>query len=128
MAQGSESSSLEDYLRTLYRLADAEGRVHAVDVARALKVSKPSVHRAMSLLADAGYVVADPYSPIVLTETGKSQGQALERRYETIFHFLVSELGVAEDVAAEEAHGLEHALSKDTAERMRARFGTGQDA
>lgn len=125
---GNDSSSLEDYLRTLYVLADADGRVHAVDVARALKVSKPSVHRAMSLLAEEGYVVADPYSPILLTEAGKSQGRALELRYETIFHFLVTELGVAEETARTEAHGLEHALSQDTTERLRARFGTGADA
>ncbi len=127
MTEKTDSSSLEDYLRTLYGLADADGRVRAVDVARALKVSKPSVHRAVNLLAAQGYVTADPYAPIVLTEAGRERGQALQLRYDTIEHFLVNELGVDPATAAEEAHGIEHALSPDTTERWMERFGTGTD-
>lgn len=99
MAQKMDSASLEDYLRALFELADETGTVHSVEVARSLGVSKPSVHRAVGILAEHGYLTAEPYSPIVLTEAGKECGRALERRYQTIYDFLVQELGVDEETA-----------------------------
>jgi Mn-dependent DtxR family transcriptional regulator len=119
-----DSASLEDYLRALFELADETGTVHSVEVARSLGVSKPSVHRAVGILAEHGYLTAEPYSPIVLTEAGKERGRALERRYQTIYDFLVQELGVDEETAAEEAHGIEHALSDGTTEKWMERFGS----
>lgn len=124
MAERQDSSSIEDYLRVLFELAGEEGTVHSVALARALAVSKPSVHRAVGLLVERGYVTAEPYGPIVLTEEGKERGRALERRYRTIFEFLVNELGVDEKTAAEEAHGIEHALSDGTVRRWMERFGS----
>ena len=124
MAQKMDSASLEDYLRALFELADETGTVHSVEVARSLGVSKPSVHRAVGILAEHGYLTAEPYSPIVLTEAGKERGRALERRYQTIYDFLVQELGVDEETAAEEAHGIENALSDGTTEKWMERFGS----
>lgn len=124
MAQKQDSSSLEDYLRALFELAGEDGIVHSVELARELGVSKPSVHRAVGILAERGYVTAEPYSPIALTDEGMERGRALEQRFVTIRDFLVRELGVDEETAAEEAHGIEHALSDGTVERWIERFGS----
>ena len=46
--------SREDYLETILMLQQQNGFVRSVDIANHLKVSKPSVSRAMEVLLDGG--------------------------------------------------------------------------
>lgn len=112
------TSSEEDYLRTIYELDIERGAVRSVDVAKILNVSKPSVNKALSRLEEEGMVTRLPYSPVVLTEKGREKGEQLHQRYGAIRRFLIEQLEVPEERANEEAHGLEHALSADTVQRL----------
>ena len=55
--------SLEDYLETLLIL-EKTGKIRCVDVASKLKVSKPSVNKAMNVLKEKGYVHQESYGDI----------------------------------------------------------------
>ena len=112
------TSSEEDYLRTIYELDVERGAVRSVDVAKILNVSKPSVNKALSRLEEEGMVTRLPYSPVVLTEQGRKKGERLHQRYSAIRRFLIERLEVPEERANEEAHGIEHALSTDTVQRL----------
>lgn len=114
------TSSEEDYLRTIYELDVERGAVRSVDVAKILNVSKPSVNKALSRLEEEGMVMRLPYSPVVLTERGRKKGEQLHQRYSAIRRFLIEQLEVPEERANEEAHGIEHALSTDTVQRLSA--------
>ena len=46
----------EDYLETVLQLDEEHGKVRTTDVANRLGVSKPSVNRAMKVLAADGYI------------------------------------------------------------------------
>lgn len=113
------SSSEEDYLRTVYELSLKTVRVRSADVARALGVSKPSVHRALSNLEAAGYLTQERYSPVELTKSGIEEGKRLSERYQTVMRFLEETLGVDKEEAQVEAHNLEHSLTPSTLQKLR---------
>ena len=54
-----------------------------------------------------------------MTERGRVRGAELHERYELVKRFLRDVLGVQEETASEEAHGIEHAISDDTAVKFK---------
>ncbi len=113
------TSSEEDYLRAIYELDSGTGMVRSVDVASALGVSKPSVNKALAVLEEEGHISRLRYGPIQLTHKGKINGKRLRDRYLAVQAFLVEKLGIDPETAAEEAHKMEHALSKDTVTKLK---------
>ncbi len=113
------TSSGEDYLRVIYELDNGSDAVRSVDVARVLKVSKPSVNKALAILEEGGYVSRLRYGPIQLTRKGKINGKRLHDRYVAVQRFLVEKLGLTPEIASEEAHKMEHALSKQTINKLK---------
>ena len=111
------SPSLEDYLEAVLEIADAGG-ARTTDVAERLGVSKASVNHAMGILADHGLVERERYGPVFLTENGMALAQAVQMRHQTIKAFLMTVLGVDEEVAEKDACQIEHVISKDTMNRI----------
>ena len=58
------------YLLTIYELSQVTPDVGAAGVAKAMKVSTPSVTRMLGNLMDKGLLVRERYSKIYLTDTG----------------------------------------------------------
>lgn len=114
------SMANEDYLESIYRITIAENSsagIRSVDVADQLNVSKASVNKAISTLKDAGYVEQNRYGRVILTEVGREYGSEVWHAHRLIRAFLEEGLGVAPEVANEEACTMEHALSRDTLRR-----------
>lgn len=109
--------STEDYLETIFRLDKGAG-VRVTDVANMLKVSKPSVNRALKSLVQLGYIVQEPYQNVMLTPTGREKGRELNKKYSILRGFLIHVLGVDEQVAEQEADYMAHGMSNDTIERI----------
>ncbi len=112
----------EDYLESIYRLSkesDAAGQqgVRSVDVSDQLGVSKASVSKALSILKEAGMVEQMRYGRVKLTEEGAVYAKRVWRSHRVLRAFLAGELGVALEVADEEACLIEHYLSEDTIDR-----------
>ncbi len=105
--------SAENYLEAILALGE-KGPVRSIDVAQHLNFSKPSVSRAMSLLREGGFVVMDQGGFLTLTD----EGLEIER------HLLLTKwlihLGVNEKVAAEDACRIEHDLSVESFDALRA--------
>ena len=109
--------SLEDYLETLLLLEET-GRIRCVDVANRMKVSKPSVNKAMNVLKEKGYVLQESYGDIHLTEEGRNFAQMVYNRHKTIFEFLHSVLGVSAENANHDACHIEHVISEETLNKL----------
>lgn len=58
------SASLEDYLEMIFILHRKGGEVRVTDIASSLKVSKPSVNRAVGALKEAGLLEHEFYGTI----------------------------------------------------------------
>lgn len=109
--------SLEDYLETLLIL-EGNGKIRCVDVAAKMKVSKPSVNKAMNVLKEKGYVLQESYGDIHLTEDGRALAKNVYHRHETISSFLQTVLGVSEVNADQDACHIEHVICDETFEKM----------
>ena len=108
----------EMYLETIYVLSQSRSHVRAIDVGEHMGYSKPSVSRAMGLLKSGGYVVADAYGHLSLTESGRQIAEKIFERHTVLTEVLV-QLGVPREVAAEDACKLEHVISDVSFEAMK---------
>ena len=108
----------EDYLETLYNLEKTAGCLRGSDVARALKLRKPSVTQMMQRLAREGLILYKPYSPIALTKKGRAIGRKIADRHAVLAAFL-SLLGIPKKSQERDIHGIEHHLSPTTLRRLK---------
>ena len=119
------SMSHEDYLEAIVMLGGTdEVSVRSVDVSKQMNVSKASVNKAIGLLKERGLVDQPYYGDITLTPEGYSYGKAVYKRHRYLTTFLAKGLGIAEDVAEEEACLMEHAISDDSFEKWVAYIDT----
>jgi len=108
----------EMYLEAIYILLQKNGHVRAVDVAEFRGYSKPSVSRAMGVLKKAELIEIAPDGGITLTESGIATAKKIYERH-TILTKMLVDLGVSEEVAAEDACRLEHAISDASFEAIK---------
>ena len=66
------------YLLAIGRLAREQTAVSSAQVARALQVSRPSVTRMLSILAEKDLVTKERYGKINLTETGAALARQVQ--------------------------------------------------
>lgn len=112
------SSSLEDYLETIFNLVE-NGRVaRSKDIAEALGVAKPSVTGALKVLSEKGLVNYEPYGYITLTEAGAKRASAIARKHDIIESFFKNILGVDSEAAETAACKVEHSLGPDIISRL----------
>ena len=114
------SASLEDYLEMIFILHRKGGEVRVTDIASSLKVSKPSVNRAVGALKEAGLLEHEFYGTIALTPEGETRAAQVLRRHRMIRHFLHHTLGVPEEIAEEDACRMEHVISAESFAAIKA--------
>lgn len=113
----SMTDSQVDYLRTILELSQEKEAVRSVDIAKRLKYSKPSVHRAVEGLESKGFLCIGNGKCIVLTDIGREVAEASERKTD-FFSKLLVEAGVEENKACAEARKLSHAVSEEIFEAL----------
>ena len=80
-AERTITPSLENYLKIIFREELEGGPAHASAIADAAGVSRATVTSTLKALRDLGLVEYAPYSPISLTEEGRSIGRDLMHRH-----------------------------------------------
>lgn len=110
--------SAEDYLETILMLTQRMGRVRSIDVVNELGYTKASVSIAMKKLRENGYIAVDGEGNLTLLEPGREIAERIYSRHRLLTHFFV-QLGVDEEVAAEDACKAEHILSEQTLKKIR---------
>lgn len=103
----------EDYLESILVLEQRKGKVRSIDVANDLKVTKPSVSRAIHILETDGYIQIDESSLLHLTQEGRKIAEKIYERHQ-VFTRLLKSIGVDEKIAAEDACRIEHAVSEES--------------
>lgn len=110
--------SQEDYLEAILQISKEKDSVHAIDVARELSFSKPSVSVAMNKLKEAGYIVINNKDEISLTPSGLVIAEKTLEKHIILTKMLVS-LGVDEETAKEDACRMEHDISDKSWEAIK---------
>ena len=111
--------SAEEYLEAILILREQKGMVRSIDVVRQLELTKPSVSVAMKRFRENGYIEMGSDGHITLLPPGEEIAQRIYHRHKLLTRFLVS-LGVSEETAAADACKMEHDLSDESFERVKA--------
>ena len=106
----------EDYLEAILMVQNEKGKVHSVDVARKLGVSKPSVSRAMGILKKDGYLDDHDGTELNLTQKGVRKSRDIYFRHRLLTDFFAKITGVSEEQAEENACHVEHYIDDDIVE------------
>jgi Mn-dependent DtxR family transcriptional regulator len=104
---------MEDYLEVIYELVLQKGYATTVDISDYLNVSSPSVTRMMKKLHETGFIRYEKYRGMSLTEKGIEVAKAIHKRHGILAEFFKM-IGVQDDIANEDAEGIEHHLHSET--------------
>ena len=110
--------SAENYLETILILHRRNGVVRSIDIANELAFSKPSVSIAVRNLRENGYIQVDGHGYIELLSPGLEIAERIFERHQLLTNWLTA-LGVAEDIAAEDACRIEHVISTESFEAIK---------
>lgn len=112
------TESEENYLESILMIGEKKNKVKAVDIARKLDFSKPSVSYAMKNLQEKGLIEILDNNDIILTEDGMSIASEIYERHNVIAGVLMY-LGVDEETAYQDSCEVEHRISQETFDKIK---------
>ncbi|MBQ8082402.1 MAG: metal-dependent transcriptional regulator [Clostridia bacterium] len=120
--------SAEDYLEAMLMMQEKHGYIRSIDIAAELGVTKPSVSYATKRLRENGYIAMDKDGRITLLPSGLEIAERIYERHKILSKLLMA-IGVDEKTAREDACKIEHDLSVESFEAIKAhsRTLTGED-
>jgi DtxR family Mn-dependent transcriptional regulator len=118
MRRAPLSEAIQDYLKTIYKLEAAEGRVSIGALARDQSVSPASASAMVKKLAALDLLEHEPYRGAHLTEAGRQVALEVIRHHRLLELYLAETLGVHVDDVHDEADRLEHVISEELESRI----------
>lgn len=113
--------SAENYLEAILILKKELGEVRAIDIAKRLSFSKPSVSIALKQFRENGLVSIGDGGFIALTKKGMEIASKIYERHTVLADFLMK-IGVSEDTARYDGCRIEHYISNESFERIREHY------
>ncbi|MBE6967682.1 MAG: metal-dependent transcriptional regulator [Ruminococcaceae bacterium] len=117
----SLKESGEMYLESIYVLCKSKNSVRSVDVAEHMNYSRASVSRGVGLLRKQGYLEMDADGFITLTAEGAEMAEKIFERHTVITNILIA-MGIDAQTAAEDACRIEHVISEETFNGLKAHY------
>ena len=108
------SSSLEEYLKTIYVLKTQGQEIRVTDIAKKMKCTKPSVNKAIKNLKENGLVNYEVYGDIELTQKGEELSQKILEAYDIVYVFLTEVLEMDKSEAEQEALKIKSVVDDNT--------------
>lgn len=113
------SESEEMYLETLFKLSKKTSSIYSVDIVNTLNYAKSSVSRAVNLLEKKGFIEILKNGELVFTSIGLEKAKSIYNKHLTLTEFF-KKIGVEEKSAEENACKIEHVISDDAFESLKA--------
>jgi DtxR family Mn-dependent transcriptional regulator len=117
------SVSIQDYLKGVYKLQEANGSVTISALAREQGVSAASASAMVKKLAALELIEHQPYRGARLTPAGERVAVEVIRHHRLLELYLAETLGVHVDDVHAEADRLEHVISEELEERIDRALG-----
>lgn len=111
------NETIQNYLEAIHIISLNKKDVRAIDVAKYLNFSRPTVSIALKQLEDDGFITLDA-NTIKLTNKGNEVANKMYERHEYIAKILIS-IGVSEKQAYEDSCLIEHDLSEESFEAIK---------
>ena len=120
---GVLSESIQDYLKAVYQLEAAHGRVTIGALAKDLGVSPASASAMVKKLSALDLLTHERYQGAHLTEAGEKVAVEVIRHHRLLELYLAKTLGVHVDDVHAEADRLEHVISEELEARIDRALG-----
>ncbi|MEX0800043.1 MAG: metal-dependent transcriptional regulator [Dehalococcoidia bacterium] len=117
------SSTIEDYLQSIYSLETEGERVISARLARWMRVKPPTAWATVRRMERDGMVKLDEKKTIHLTTSGRKLAEVVARRHRLSERFLNDVLGLGWAEAHEEAHHFEHGITPIIEKRIVSLLG-----
>jgi DtxR family transcriptional regulator, Mn-dependent transcriptional regulator len=117
------SEAIQDYLKGIYKLQQAGGRVTITSLARDQGVSAASASAMVKKLAALDLLEHEPYRGATLTDAGERVAVEVIRHHRLIELYLAETLGLHVDDVHAEADRLEHVISEELESRIDRALG-----
>ncbi|PID84702.1 MAG: DtxR family transcriptional regulator [Chloroflexi bacterium] len=115
--------AIEDYLKTIYTLAEQESPVSTSRIAEARDVKPGSATNMLQRLFKLNLVDYEKHYGVTLTESGEKIALEVIRHHRLLELYLSEALGFGWDEVHEQADLLEHVISEKLEERIAAVLG-----
>ncbi|HWD85143.1 MAG TPA: metal-dependent transcriptional regulator [Solirubrobacteraceae bacterium] len=123
MAADHATPAEEEYIEMLFWLFEAGLPMTGANLARAMRLSAPTVSEMLGRLERDGYIERSAGRAISFTDSGRAHAERIVSRHRMIERFLTDEVGVPWDDVHEEAERLEHAMTPRFEAYVRASVG-----
>jgi DtxR family transcriptional regulator, Mn-dependent transcriptional regulator len=117
------TDAIQDYLKEIYKLQEAGGRVSVTALAREQHVAPGSASEMVKKLAALELVDHEPYRGVRLTEAGERVAVEVIRHHRLLELYLAETLGLDVDDVHAEADRLEHVISEELEARIDRALG-----
>lgn len=108
------SSSLEEYLKTIYVLKKQGQDIKVTTIANRMNCTKPSVNKAIRNLKANEMLDYEAYGEIRLTNKGEALAKKVLEAYDIVYVFLTEILEIPKEEAKEEAIRLKAVMNDNT--------------
>ncbi len=108
----------ENYLKSLFTLANDKGEVSVNELSKHLGIKMPTVNSMMKKLAEKKLVHYESYKPLRLTDKGKKEAALIIRKHRLTEMFLVDKMGFGWEQVHDIAEQIEHIHSQEFFEKM----------
>jgi DtxR family transcriptional regulator, Mn-dependent transcriptional regulator len=123
MSRAPLSESIQDYLKSVYKLQATEGRVTIGALAKDLSVSPASASAMVKKLAALELLEHEKYHGAKLTPAGERVAVEVIRHHRLLELYLAETLGLHVDAVHAEADRLEHVISEELEARIDRALG-----
>lgn len=117
------SQTEENYLKSLFNLANDKHEVNISELAAQMQVSMPTVNSMVKTLQKNDWLIYEKYKPVVLTQKGKKEAALIIRKHRLTEMFLVNKMGFGWEEVHEIAEQIEHIHAPKFFERMDEMMG-----
>lgn len=118
MSEDQITSTMEDYLETIFQLNKEKGGIRVKKIAKKMGVKMPTVTNMIKTLSDKGFIDYEKHEYLELTKKGLKVGREIEKKHIVISSFLTDILKIDPETADEEACKMEHGMSPETLSRL----------
>ncbi len=111
MVEHQVTAAEQEYLESLFWLYEAGLPMSGANLARAMRLSAPTVHEMLGRLERDGFIGRTDGRKVAFTGSGREQAERIVGRHRMIERFLTDVVGVPWDDVHEEAEKLEYAMT-----------------
>jgi DtxR family Mn-dependent transcriptional regulator len=123
MSKAGLSESIQDYLKSIYKLQTEHGHVTIGALAKDQAVSAASASAMVKKLAALELLDHEPYRGAQLTDAGERVALEVIRHHRLLELYLAETLGLSVDDVHDEADRLEHVISEELEARIDKALG-----